>query len=88
MGTLGRVIFTVGKWIRGTGQVMDRVGSTIQGGLRAEEQGKPSVSLPPFLILATGLLPRCYTVISISRSPSLGSWVNGGQFVALAVACF
>ncbi|RLM86400.1 uncharacterized protein C2845_PM04G29510 [Panicum miliaceum] len=46
MGTLGRAIFTVGKWIRGTGQAMDRLGSTIQGGLRVEEQRKhptPSV---------------------------------------------
>ena len=40
MGTLGRAIFTVGKWIRGTGQAMDRLGSTIQGGLRVEEQRK------------------------------------------------
>uniref|UniRef100_A0A453AXU8 Uncharacterized protein n=1 Tax=Aegilops tauschii subsp. strangulata TaxID=200361 RepID=A0A453AXU8_AEGTS len=38
MGTLGRAIYTVGKWIRGTGQAMDRLGSTIQGGLRTEEQ--------------------------------------------------
>jgi len=38
MGTLGRAIYTVGKWIRGTGQAMDRLGSTMQGGLRAEEQ--------------------------------------------------
>ena len=51
MGTLGRAIFTVGKWIRGTGQAMDRLGSTIQGGLRVEEQGKrpppPAPSLSP-----------------------------------------
>lgn len=49
MGTLGRAIYTVGKWIRGTGQAMDRLGSTIQGGLRVEEQRKqqplPSLSL-------------------------------------------
>ncbi|KAF8668924.1 hypothetical protein HU200_052130 [Digitaria exilis] len=38
MGTLGRAIFTVGKWIRGTGQAMDRLGSTLQGGLRVEER--------------------------------------------------
>lgn len=51
MGTLGRAIFTVGKWIRGTGQAMDRLGSTLQGGLRVEEQGKrpplPAPSLSP-----------------------------------------
>ncbi|KAF0895149.1 hypothetical protein E2562_006851 [Oryza meyeriana var. granulata] len=38
MGTLRRAIYTVGKSIRGTGQAMDRLGSTIQGGLRVEEQ--------------------------------------------------
>jgi len=31
MGTLGRVIYTVGNWIRGTGQALDRVGSRLQG---------------------------------------------------------
>jgi hypothetical protein len=57
MGTLGRAIFTVGKWIRGTGQAMDRLGSTLQGGLRVEEQGTHpppsarSVSPPPILLL-------------------------------------
>lgn len=46
MGTLGRAIYTVGKWIRGTGQAMDRLGSAVQGGLRAEEHGNhPSLSL-------------------------------------------
>ena len=66
MGTLGRAIFTVGKWIRGTGQAMDRLGSTIQGGLRVEEQRKhppPSarsvylpVSPPPWLLCSSLLL--------------------------------
>ncbi|KFK36155.1 hypothetical protein AALP_AA4G085200 [Arabis alpina] len=37
MGTLGRVIYTVGKAIRVTGQALDRVGSTLQGGHRFEE---------------------------------------------------
>ncbi|XP_047314842.1 gamma carbonic anhydrase 2, mitochondrial-like [Impatiens glandulifera] len=31
MGTLGRVIYTVGFWIRGTGQVLDRLGVRLQG---------------------------------------------------------
>jgi hypothetical protein len=46
MGTLERVIFTVGKWIRGMGQTMDPLESTIQGGLRVEEQSKHSPSNP------------------------------------------
>jgi hypothetical protein len=29
MGTLGRAIFTVGKWIRDMRQAMDRLGSTL-----------------------------------------------------------
>jgi hypothetical protein len=53
MGTLGRAIFTVGKWIRGTGQAMDRLGSTMQGGLRVEEQG----NYPPLLSHPSGWPP-------------------------------
>ncbi|CAF1929978.1 unnamed protein product [Brassica oleracea var. botrytis] len=37
MGTLGRAIYTVGKWIRGSGQALDRVGSLLQGSHRFEE---------------------------------------------------
>ncbi|CAN8320862.1 unnamed protein product [Cochlearia groenlandica] len=37
MGTLGRVIYTVGNWIRGSGQALDRVGSLLQGSHRIEE---------------------------------------------------
>ncbi|KAJ0231890.1 Gamma carbonic anhydrase 2 [Hirschfeldia incana] len=37
MGTLGRVIYTVGNWIRGSGQALDRVGSLLQGSHRLEE---------------------------------------------------
>ncbi|MFS8000073.1 hypothetical protein Hanom_Chr12g01174121 [Helianthus anomalus] len=31
MGTLGRAAYTVGFWIRETGQAMDRLGSRLQG---------------------------------------------------------
>ncbi|KAG2314416.1 hypothetical protein Bca4012_065097 [Brassica carinata] len=37
MGTLGRAIYTVGNWIRGSGQALDRVGSLLQGSYRLEE---------------------------------------------------
>ncbi|KAF2618129.1 hypothetical protein F2Q68_00038907 [Brassica cretica] len=37
MGTLGRVIYTVGNWIRGSGQALDRLGSILQGSHRLEE---------------------------------------------------
>ncbi|XP_042430799.1 gamma carbonic anhydrase 1, mitochondrial-like [Zingiber officinale] len=38
MGTLGRVIYTVGFWIRETGQAIDRLGSRLQGNYLFQEQ--------------------------------------------------
>ncbi|CAI9766676.1 unnamed protein product [Fraxinus pennsylvanica] len=38
MGTLGRAIYTVGFWIRETGQAMDRLGSRLQGNYLFQEQ--------------------------------------------------
>ncbi|KAK3022108.1 hypothetical protein RJ639_045952 [Escallonia herrerae] len=38
MGTLGRAIYTVGFWIRETGQAMDRLGSRLQGNYYFKEQ--------------------------------------------------
>ncbi|KAL1546762.1 Gamma carbonic anhydrase 2, mitochondrial [Salvia divinorum] len=32
MGSLGRAVYTLGSWIRHTGQAMDRLGSTFQAG--------------------------------------------------------
>lgn len=54
MGTLGRAIYTVGNWIRGTGQALDRVGSLLQGSHRLEEHRKPHSnprSNPQFILL-------------------------------------
>ena len=45
MGTLGRAIYSVGNWIRGTGQAIDRLGSLLQGGYYVQEQ---RLSLSPF----------------------------------------
>jgi hypothetical protein len=87
MGTLGRAIFTVGKWIRGTGQAMDRLGSTFQGGLRVEEQGNYPSLLSPLPQPGHRLPPRRCVVVSISCGRGLSSFVNGGQFVALVVSC-
>jgi hypothetical protein len=76
MGTLGRAIFTVGKWIRGTGQAMDRLGSTIQGGLRVEEQGKHAPSPAPFFSPAPPP-PRPHLVAaSYSQKGGIGSSCN------------
>jgi carbonic anhydrase/acetyltransferase-like protein (isoleucine patch superfamily) len=38
MGTLGRAIYTVGFWIRETGQAIDRLGSRLQGNYYFHEQ--------------------------------------------------
>ncbi|XP_027331586.1 gamma carbonic anhydrase 1, mitochondrial isoform X1 [Abrus precatorius] len=38
MGTLGRAIYTVGFWIRETGQAIDRLGSRLQGSYYFQEQ--------------------------------------------------
>ncbi|KAG5065193.1 hypothetical protein AAZX31_04G030400 [Glycine max] len=38
MGTLGRAIYSVGNWIRETGQAIDRLGSRLQGGYYFQEQ--------------------------------------------------
>ncbi|KAJ3683876.1 hypothetical protein LUZ60_014103 [Juncus effusus] len=38
MGTLGRAIYTVGSWIRGTGKAVDRLGVALQGSNYIPEQ--------------------------------------------------
>lgn len=50
MGTLGKAIYTVGFWIRETGQALDRLGSRLQGNYYFQEQRKTSI-FPVSLIL-------------------------------------
>ncbi|GER35557.1 gamma carbonic anhydrase 2 [Striga asiatica] len=38
MGSLGRAVYTLGNWIRATGQAMDRVGFKLQGSYYIPEQ--------------------------------------------------
>ncbi|KAL3700355.1 hypothetical protein R1sor_018377 [Riccia sorocarpa] len=38
MGTLGRILYTVGFWVRETGQAVDRLGSRLQGTYAFKEQ--------------------------------------------------
>lgn len=38
MGTLGKAIYTVGFWIRETGQALDRLGCRLQGNYYFQEQ--------------------------------------------------
>ncbi|RWW29535.1 hypothetical protein GW17_00005934 [Ensete ventricosum] len=49
MGTLGRAIYSVGFWIRETGQALDRLGCRLQGNYYFQEQCKTtSFPLIPF----------------------------------------
>ena len=45
MGTLGKAIYTVGFWIRETGQAIDRLGCRLQGNYYFQEQRTHSLSL-------------------------------------------
>ena len=38
MGVFGRVFYTVGVWIRETGQALDRLGSRLEGNYHFQEQ--------------------------------------------------
>jgi len=40
MGTLGRVVYSLGKAARSTGQALDRLGSVLQGGHTFKDEGK------------------------------------------------
>ncbi|RRT68024.1 hypothetical protein B296_00003832 [Ensete ventricosum] len=42
MGTLGRAIYSVGFWIRETGQALDRLGCRLQGNYYFQEQCNPA----------------------------------------------
>lgn len=58
MGTLGKAIYTVGFWIRETGQALDRLGCRLQGNYYFQEQRKPPV-----------LFSSSTSLISHSRKP-------------------
>lgn len=57
MGTLGKAIYTVGFWIRETGQAIDRLGCRLQGNYYFQEQRKNSTAIP-FLPLSCIAPPR------------------------------
>lgn len=75
MGSLGRVIYTVGSWIRGTGQAIDRLGVTLQGSNYLPEQGcrslpssDPTINFFKVIIqckvLLLGILVSCVDFVS------------------------
>ena len=49
MGTLGRAVYTMGFWIRETGQALDRLGCRLQGNQGFKEQCKKLRRGPPFI---------------------------------------
>ncbi|KAG6481254.1 hypothetical protein ZIOFF_057850 [Zingiber officinale] len=67
MGTLGRAIYTVGFWIRETGQAIDRLGCRLQGNCLFQEQRKiRSSSVPqPFSLsreLVSSMVAKCFPI--------------------------
>lgn len=51
MGTLGKAIYTVGFWIRETGQALDRLGCRFQGNYYFQEQRTSLEFYPPTLTI-------------------------------------
>lgn len=52
MGTLGRAVYTVGFWVRESGQALDRLGCRLQGNYFFQEQCTLSLSLLFSFLLA------------------------------------
>jgi hypothetical protein len=71
MGTLGRAIYSVGFWIRETGQAIDRLGSRLQGDYYFQEQRQSLfLFLDPFS-LSVITLPLCLRSILYSISSNV-----------------
>lgn len=49
MGTLGKAIYSVGFWIRETGQALDRLGCRLQGNYYFQEQRTSLIILLKYL---------------------------------------
>lgn len=72
MGTLGKAIYTVGFWIRETGQALDRLGCRLQGNYYFQEQRKeqwichsvfpPTSALgdPPWIDILNAYIPPIF----------------------------
>ena len=60
MGTLGKAIYTVGFWIRETGQALDRLGCRFQGKYYFQEQRTlfPTLSFAIFSTISNQLFFR------------------------------
>uniref|UniRef100_A0A9I9CZY6 Gamma carbonic anhydrase 1, mitochondrial n=1 Tax=Cucumis melo TaxID=3656 RepID=A0A9I9CZY6_CUCME len=74
MGTLGRAIYTVGFWIRETGQAIDRLGCRLQGRYFFQEQhirfvreniDSQFVKWLSFRVLGLGVLSRHRTLMNV-----------------------
>lgn len=75
MGTLGRVVFSLGKAARSTGQALDRLGSRLQGGNTFKDEGKRFACLAHrngFENLGCGCdIDRWKVVVVVASMPAL-----------------
>lgn len=83
MGTLGKAIYTVGFWIRETGQAIDRLGCRLQGNYYFQEQ----LSRHRTLMNIFDKAPRVHKDAFIAPSASLLGNVEVGQGSSIWYGC-
>lgn len=83
MGTLGKAIYTVGFWIRETGQAIDRLGSRLQGNYYFQEQ----LSRHRTLMNIFDKVPTIHKDAFIAPSASVIGDVQVGQGSSIWYGC-
>ncbi|XP_074565220.1 gamma carbonic anhydrase 1, mitochondrial-like [Curcuma longa] len=83
MGTLGRAIYTVGFWIRETGQAIDRLGSRLQGNYLFQEQ----ISRHRTLMNVFDKVPNVHKDAFVAPSASVIGDVQVGQGSSIWYGC-
>jgi len=82
MGTLGRAFYTVGFWIRETGQAIDRLGSRLQGNYFFQEQRTFHFSILIHLFVSG----YRFCIIRVSNSKGIASVIDY-DFVLIEIQC-
>lgn len=83
MGTLGRAIYTVGFWIRETGQALDRLGCRLQGNYYFQEQ----LSRHRTLMNIFDKAPTVHKEAFVAPSASITGDVQVGQYSSIWYGC-
>ncbi|KAI3959039.1 hypothetical protein MKX01_023715 [Papaver californicum] len=83
MGTLGKAIYTVGFWIRETGQAIDRLGSRLQGKYHFHEQ----LSRHRTLMNIFDKAPSVHRDAFVAPSASITGDVHVGQASSIWYGC-